>query len=352
MKLSISGLTKKDMGKFLPICNARSPLPILSNILLLAEGNNLTVLASNLEVVVKQRFDANITEPGTITVSGKKFIDIVDRLTSDPINIVSTEHSISIEQGNSKFKMPTLSADDFPAFAEFPGQEITLETGKLLDAVKKVSYAVSTDSSRFNLNCMLIEGNLFVATDGHRLAKNSNEFTIDTKILMPLVSCQAILKCFGSNDTCKLLVGEKFFTVESGDITLICRLADGDFPDYTRVIPAESGTVAVANTSELSQILKRVSPMAIQTDMGVTVSVNDNKLSISKESSLGSAEDCMDVVCSGNFEFIVNAKYLAECISNINDINTLVTFIKEGAPVLLTPEGDGNFMSLVMPMRK
>lgn len=352
MKISVSNFNKKSMSKFLPICNVRSPLPILSNLLLSANNNKLSIMAFNLEVSVKEEFDAEVIEPGSITVSGKKLSDIIDKLTSERIDIVSTEHTVTIEQGTSKFMLHTLSADDFPVIYEFPGQEITVETGILLDAVKKVSYAVSSDDSRFNLNAMFWDADKFVATDGHRLAKMELPFKIEGKALIPQVGCQSILKCLGANNTCKITVGEKFISITSGDVTLNCRMLDGDFPDYTRVIPTESGISLLANTNELTQVLKRVTPMAIQTDMGIKVVVSNNKLTVSKESSLGSAEDSMTVESDGDFDFIANAKYLTDCLANINTESTVMSFIKEGAPIVFKPEDNETFMSLVMPMRK
>ena len=352
MKLSIQTLDKKALSKFMPICNGRSPLPILSNLLLSANNDKLTVTASNLNVVIKQDFDATITEPGDTTVPGKKLYDIVDRLTGDDIQFVANDRNLTITQGASKFSLPVMSADDFPEFNAFPGQEISVTSNVLLEVIKKVSYAVSNDNSRFNLDNMLLEGNIAVATDGHRLAKMLTPFNFNTKILLPLVACQAILKSVAPNEDCKITISDKQLGVITGDVTLLCRLQDGDYPTWEKVIPTETGQVVTVKTSDIAQVLKRVSPMAVQTDMGITVLVNNNTLTMKKESAMGSAEDSIEIEGNASFEFIANAKYLADCLGNIDDETTKMSFVKDGAPIIFSPESNDSFINLVMPMRK
>ena len=352
MKIEIPKLAKKELNKFAMICNGRSPLPILANILIEAVDNKITLLATNLEVAVKQDFDATVIEPGKTTVLGKKLVDIIDRFGDEPILINTTDHNIEFEQGNTKFKLPTISPDDFPELGGYPVQEIEIEMSSLLQALKRVSYTASSDNSRYNLNNVLIENDVMVATDGHRLSKCTIPFKVEGRVLLPLVACQAIMKSFFDAGTCIFGYSEKWVTVSNGIITTYCRLPDGDYPDYTKVIPKESGIKAVVSKAEFLNSIKRVSSVLTPNDIGLNISVNNETVAITKQTEIGAASDSFSTLGLGEFSFIANSKYLNDCITNIESDNIVLEFVKEGAPVLFTPQNDNTHLSLVMPMRK
>lgn len=354
MKLEISTLNKKELAKFSGIANGRSPLPILSNLLLNAAGDKLTITATNLEVGVIHDFDATISEEGITTVACKGFVDIIDRLnTNEPIIITSTDRNINIQQGDSKFKLHTLSGDDYPETAVHDGQSIEIDQSLFFQAIKRVFYAASTDSSRFNLNTIFIDSDVMVATDGHRLSKSDLPFNINCKIMLPTLACNTITKAFQGTGPATLTISDKWAGVSTGDVKILTRLPDGEYPDWRKVITTDNQpSLALVARAELLKAIRRVAPLSTNHDMGVTVNVDNKLIKISKQSELGSGEDSVPCEYEGSFEFICNLKYIQEAVTNIESDNVLIGYAKDGAPVTITPEVDTSHFSLVMPMRK
>lgn len=352
MQLITTSLNKKDMGKFLGVANGKSPLPVLANLSLEADDNGLTILATNLESAVRQTFSAEVTEKGKALVSAKRFVDIVDRLSNDPIAIKMEGHSLQISQGESIFKLPTPSVDDFPEIRDILGQEFIVDQAMLCQAIKSVVYAASSDNSRFNLNTVLIDGKVIVATDGHRLSKNTVTFTSPTNLLIPSSSCYTLLKSFQGSGNCKVIVSEKWVRVEDDSVALSVRLTDGDYPQWQKVIPQEKGVSLRINKDEMLKSVKRILPLILPHDTGINVNISNNKLEISKTSEIGSATDSIPCEFSGDISFICNAKYLVECLSNIDAQEIILSYIKDGSPVIFSPISNESAIHLVMPMRK
>lgn len=354
MELSISSLSKKDLTKFQGITSGRVPIPILSNILIKTDGDNLILSATNLEVSISQTFKTDcVMKLGTTTVDCKKFTDIIDRLDKNtPITISATERMMSIEQGASKFSLHTLPFDDHPVTPDAVGEPFEIDQSMFFQALKRVMYAASTDTSRFNLNGVLIENNIMVATDGHRLSKSELPFNSPNKLLIPSSSCNTITKCFPGSGRLNVVIEEKRMLLKDNDVSVWVRFLDGDYPDYTRVIPSDPTTPALVNKDELLKSLKRVSSLISPHDTGINVLVSDNTFKLSKTSDIGAAEDSFPCEFTGEFAFIANVKYITEATSAIETDQIAVQFYKEGAPIVFKPEPENSHFSLVMPMRK
>lgn len=352
MKFSITGLSKRDLNKFLFIANTRSPLPILSNLLLSVSDGQLSITASNLETCVTGVFRCDTVEQdGSTTVDAKRFTDIIDRLDVYDLTIMENASRFTISQNTAKFQLNTITADDYPIINYDSLKEVDVVKQDFMDAIKKTVYAASDDSSRFNLNCVLLDNGKLVATDGHRLSTIDIAIDIDTKVLLPSQFCYSILKSFEGIGSLKFGVADKWAYVSDDTTRISTRLPDGDYPEYSRVIPNETVNEAVVVRKDLLQAIKRIIPLATQHNQGVEVSVKNNTLTIHKDSEIGSAVDSVDCEYDGEFEFICNIKYITDCINNIDTERVLIKFFDEGKPIVFLPDGTTH-LSLVMPMRK
>ncbi len=354
----LDGLTKT-----VPITEKRTPLPILSHLLINAAESRLVLTATDLEVGLKINCDATVQEPGMFAVPSKKSYEIVRELTPGQVTVKSTgDQRIQIEAGKSVFELAGMDASDYPAWTSAEEVETAqVEASRLLYMIEKTMFASSNDDSRFNLNGILFEQKdektKLVATDGHRLALINGELGVQLKsnLIVPrkgLVELKRLLESLKGEVS---LGFEKQNLVVSTDrLMMTVRLIDGDFPDYRKVIPEPSNTIVQAPHSQLMHTLRRVAILTSDRNKGVNVKVGPGKMELTTtHPDLGTARDVIDVEYSGEeFLLIVNAAYLIEAIGAIDTESVSIEFHEDGAPVILRPIPSKDYFNLVMPMRK
>ncbi|MFH1114906.1 MAG: DNA polymerase III subunit beta [Pseudomonadota bacterium] len=354
----LDGLTKT-----VPITEKRTPLPILSHILINASESRLVLTATDLEVGLRINCDATVQEPGMFAVPSKKMYEIVRELAPGQITVQSTkDRRIQIESGKSVFELAGMDASDYPAWTS--GEEVEtarVEASRLLYMIDKTMFASSNDDSRFNLNGILFERKddktKLVATDGHRLALIEGDLGVrlESSLIVPrkgLVELKRLLESLKE----EVSVGfeKKNLIVSTDRLMMTVRLIDGDFPDYRKVIPEHGTTVIQAPHSQLLHTLRRVAILTSDRNKGVNVNVSPGKMELTAtHPDLGTARDVIDVEYSGEeFFLIVNASYFIEAIGAIDTESVSIEFHEEGAPVILRPIPSKDYFNLVMPMRK
>ena len=236
------------------VVSTRTTLPILSNVLLRAEGGHVEFTATDLDVSVTCQVEAKVGTPGATTLPVKKLFGIVRELTGEIEIEVDEKNAASIRSGSSYFKIHGLNADEFPPLPKFKDdKKVTLPQANLRAMLKKTSFAVSTDESRYVLNGIFIslkEGKMtLVSTDGRRLAlvdeevdiseKSAGEFIVPAKAvneLNRLLQDKGQVEItFGENQASFALKDEKNATA-----LLITKLMEGNYPNYRQVIPGEA----------------------------------------------------------------------------------------------------------------
>ena len=198
----------------------------------------------------------------------------------------------------------------------------------------------------------------FVATDGHRLALVFEVALVlndDMKLMVPKKSMMAIRKFIDkTTNPVEVQIGKKHITISSDNSTLRCRLIDGDYPDYTKVIPSSAGQVATIDRVGLLRSLSMVRLMTSDRNRGVELVLGNDTLDISsKHPEMGTAQDSMPVQYEGPpLEILANVEYLIEGLNVIESEIVRLEYFKDGAPILFRPVGADNYFNLVMPMRK
>jgi len=357
-------LLTEGMSKIVSITERRSPLPILTHTLIEIKDSFLYMTATDLEVGIKVRYTCSNSSDGLATLPARKFLEIVKELTPGLVKVELEERfRVKITSGRSSFNLAGMDPADFPAWSNpevVETSEISCE--KLLHMLEKTLFASSNDDSRFNLNGILIEKienkTRFVATDGHRLA------LIDEEINIPLVS-KVIVPKKGLMELKRLLEGQRdnaeigfesknlFVKTEKGIMTI--RLIEGDYPDYTRVLPGEKTRTIISKRNLLLQSLKRMSILTSDRNKGVNIKITKNQIEFSvNHPDLGAASDTMELDYSGEeeIELIINVSYFIEAISNLDSETITIEYFKEGAPLKFTTGKDLNYFSIVMPMRR
>jgi DNA polymerase-3 subunit beta len=348
------------------VVSTRTTLPILSNVLMRASEGKVEFTATDLDVTVACSVEAKVSKAGATTVPVKKLFGIVRELNGGEIEIETDEKNVtSIRSGSSFFKIHGLAAEEFPPMPKFKDdKKVGLQQETVRAMLKKTSFAVSTDESRYVLNGIFIslkDGKMtLVATDGRRLAlvdeeveiseKSAGEFIVPAKAISELNRLlqdkgEVELK-FGENQSSFALKNEKGFSV-----LLITKLIEGNYPNYRQVIPGEAKERIPINREELLQALRRAEIMTSEKANSVKLTFGRNQLAITANSpEVGEARETLAVNYKGKEMAIAfNPRYLIDPLSALSEDEVFIELIDELSPGVL--KINGPFLYVVMPMR-
>ena len=360
----------KALQKVQGIVEKRTSMPILSNILIEAQGDTLEILATDLEVGLKGTYPAKVETDGRITVGAKKLYEIVKELPNQEITFISKENDwVEITCGKVRFNIVGLPSDEFPAVASVKdAQLLELEASLLRKMIEKTSYAICNDETKYNLNGIFTRveqtenGQVLkmVATDGHRLSIASGAFSGTANpellkgVILPKKGIYEIKKITDEGDGL-LQFGfvDSSAVLKKGDTTLVMRLVDGEFPDYTRVIPAANDQIVKAPREELIHAVRRMAILSSEKFKGIMLEIEGNGVKISSSNpELGDAMEELDVQYDGNpFSVRFNARYLLDVLMVSESQYVLMKFKNELSPSIVTPDSDDELLAVIMPMR-
>ena len=362
--LFLSGL-----GKIQGIVEKRHTIPILSNVLIEAKDNIITITATDLEVGLKSTYEAEILEEGKVTVSAKKLYEIIKELPDKEINFITKNNFwVEIKCGKSEFNLVGLSPEEFPKFPELNIEQNIINRNILSEMIEKTLFSISTDETKFNLTGIFIKskdknnGNnlVFVSTDGHRLSliERNIEYELDEKykegFILPKKGIIELKKLLDITDS-NIFTGiyDNNFTVKNENTTLIMRMVDGDFPDYERVIPEKCENVAIINKDLFLHALKRISILSSEKSKGIKINFKKDLVIISSSNpDIGDAKEEIDITYGGNEISIgFNAKYIIDILQVIKTENIIFNLKDNISPGRINPENDENHLSVIMPMR-
>jgi DNA polymerase-3 subunit beta len=341
-------------------------LPILSNVLLRAGDNKLEFTATDLDVTISCSVEAAVKKKGATTVPVKRLFGIVRELGNPEIELeVDEKNACSIRAGASFYKIHGLSADEFPPFHSVNNEKkITLPQEKFKGMLRKTSFAISTDESRYVLNGIFISLKehkmTMVATDGRRLAlvdeevdipeSSQGEFIIPTKTVNELTRLLTekgeIEISFNENQAAFTLKDEKGFT-----ILIISKLVEGNYPNYRQVIPSEAKERIALPREELLGAARRAQLMTSDKANSVKIAVGRNNLAITANSpEVGEGRESLAINYKGkDMAIAFNPAYLVEPLNALTEDEVFLELIDELSPGVL--KINGPFLYVVMPMR-
>lgn len=360
----------KPLQKVTGIVENRTTVPILSNVLIKNEDQNITFLATDLEIQVKSTIaDTSLldTEPFSLTVSAKKLQDILRSFPADAdVALVKNENKLQVKSRKSVFNLQTLPAEDFPRIPEEMEVEekITLKQRDLKHILQQVQFAIAQQDIRYYLNGLLfsIEGNSLkcVATDGHRLAYSAMQ--IDSSVtkrdhILPRKTILELIKQLQDNDEPVDIdfLSDKVRFSFSG-FTLISKVIDGKFPDYNRALPTQNNKQFVLNRQIFQQALQRAAILLHEKFRDVRLIILDNNLSIiCKNNEQEEAREDIEVdYTQEEINISFNVNYLLDVLSNVNTDNIHCAFSETNdatSSVLITLPDNEHFKYVVKPMR-
>ena len=355
------------------IVEVRHTLPILSNIVLSAENNELSLSSTNLDIFCSDKIDAEIVNSGEISVPAITFFEIVKRLPSGSDVILSMgdeDTELILKCGRSKFNLSTLKTEDFPILSDKDlSTNFVISADELSRMIDKTKFAISNEETRYYLNGIFFhkaESNSIkflraVATDGHRLAQydiplpqGADEIT---GIIIPKKTVFELRKVLDDADgDVSVSLNENKIKFSFNNLKIISKVIDGTFPDYTKVIPQNNDKKFKTNNSELKNAIDRVSAVAINEETkskAIKLTIENNKLNLSVESqSKGSAKEEIDI--SYNNEKVdigFNSRYLLDICNEVDGDEIDVNLLDSISPAIILDKTDENLFFVLMPMR-
>lgn len=348
------------------VVSTRTTLPILSNVLLRAEGKRLELVATDLDVTVASGVEANIQKPGATTVPVRRLVGIVRELTNPEIEMEVDEKNVTtIRSGSSFFKIRGLGAEEFPPLPTFKEEKkVALPQEKIRGMLKKTSFAISMDESRYVLNGIFIslkEHKLtMVATDGRRLAMVDEEVDVSQKsqgeFIVPAKAVNELNRLLQDKGELTLTYTENQAAFNLKDekgssILLITKLIEGNYPNYRQVIPSETKERISLGREEFMHALKRAEIMTSDKQNSVKLNFGKNSLAITANTpDIGEARETMAISYKGKEMAIAfNPGFLIEPLNALTNDEVFLELIDELSPGVLKIQGP--FLYVVMPMR-
>ncbi|MFN4154154.1 MAG: DNA polymerase III subunit beta [Paracoccaceae bacterium] len=371
MKLSIErGTLLKALAQAQSVVERRNTIPILANVLIEADGAQVSLRATDLDIEVVDRAPAMVERPGATTVSAVMLHEIVRKLPDGAlVNLTEDPASgrLSIMAGRSSFSLATLPKEDFPVMATSEySSNFAAKAPDLRRLFDKAKFAISTEETRYYLNGVYLhvatgeDGQVLraVATDGHRLAR------IDTAlpdgatgmpgVIVPRKTVNELRKLLDDDEAAiAVSVSETKIRFATPAITLTSKVIDGTFPDYTRVIPTGNTKRLEVDASEFAKAVDRVATVSSERSRAVKLSLDEDRLILSVNApDSGAAEEELAVAYSDErLEIGFNAKYLLEIASQVDRENAVFLFNSSGDPTLMREGNDTSAIYVVMPMR-
>ena len=341
----------------------KSSLSVLEGILCQA-ATGLSLTGYNMETAITYLIDAEVTDPGACILPAKLFGDIIRRLPEGPVTVVVDEfYKVSIRSGYASFTISAESADEYPELPDVgTGRAIRIPQSALKELIGGTIFAVSDNLSRpihtgvkFEVSDDTISA---VAVDGFRLARRTYHLDEATgrklSFVVPAQGLKEVEKILGDDEDVAFTLGSKHILFQMGGATLICRLLEGEFLDWRRVVPTNCPVKLVANVGELSSSVERVGLIVSEKYKSpVRCIFSHNELLMRTNTTIGAAEDKCSLAGDGKeLEIGFNVRYLADALKVVPSEEVTLELTNGLSPIVLTPVDDKyDFAYMVLPVR-
>ena len=360
----------KSLNHVHRVVERRNTIPILSNVLLNADGASLEMKATDLDLEVTEATPANVEQGGATTVPAHLLYDIVRKLTEGSEVMLKTDESggsMSVVSGRSNFKLQCLPQSDFPQLSAGSFSHIfRLDSTALKALIENTQFAISTEETRYYLNGIFMhtheEGGSLqmraVATDGHRLARAEIDAPAGSEgmpgIIIPRKTVSELQKLVDDPDvavTIELSDTKIRFTI--GSVVLTSKLIDGTFPDYERVIPSGNDKKLVVDRQSFAAAVDRVSTISSERGRAVKMSIAEGQvtLTVNNPDSGSATEEVAAEYSSDPIDIGFNAKYLLDVAAQLTGSEARFMLADAGSPTLIQDAADERTLYVLMPMR-
>tara|TARA_B100000575_G_C23088366_1_gene627362 strand:- start:149 stop:1264 length:1116 start_codon:yes stop_codon:yes gene_type:complete len=359
----------KTISHLQGIVDRKNSLPILSNILIEAKSNNLTLSSTDMDISITENISCDVLEEGSITINAQIIYDIIRKLDDgSEVEIISNDSKLlTVRANGSRFSLACLPKEDFPIIDDKNnGLKIKINSSIFYKLINKTKFAISNEETRYFLNGLYFniskENNknliTLVGTDGHRLAKFSTttEKIEDevSGVIIPKKTIYELGKLLSEiNREIEIDISSNKIIFYIDNVILISKLIDGNFPDYKRVIPVNNKNILEINRKDLLSAVDRVSTVINERSPVIKFKLLNNVLNlntINNENSTAT-EDVNTNYTGEDIEIGFNSKYIMDILNNLEDEKINISFKDNSSPIIATETTNPELVYVLMPMR-
>jgi DNA polymerase-3 subunit beta len=359
----------RELQLFQGIVERKNTIPILANVLMEAKGTEVRLLATDLEVGLRSKCEAQVSKSGSLTLPAKKFYEIIKSLPETEIRIAEDKGGVKVAADKFDSRMQTLPREDFPTLPDASGSapRATLPKAALKEMVAKTQFAITGEDTRYFLNGALFvlrtDSMNLVATDGHRLAlvtvprdAKGKSGADEVKAILPKKTLGELSRLLQESDAdIEYERGENHLFFRIGDRLLISRMIDGQFPAYERVIPKGNDKHIEFERDRLTNAVRRVALLSNERSRAVKFQIDKGKVEvISSSPDVGEAKEQLQVdYTGGSMQICFNAQYVLDFLSAVTTDVVSLDLKDEVSQAVMKPVGaEGyDYTYVIMPMR-
>jgi DNA polymerase-3 subunit beta len=359
----------KGLQRIQGVVDKKNTMPILSNMLLVADGKGVEIIATDLEIGLRGRYTAEVEKPGAVAVSAKKMFEIVRELPEEDIQIrVDEGNWVKIVSGHSQFKLVGLPKEEYPSMPDVAEEGmIAMDGDTLRDMIKKTLYAAGENDARYVLNGLFVhlspsKGGLnirMVGTDGHRLsmidrivdAKHKEESVIIPKKAM--MELRRLLEEDSSQGGFQIGLSKNHALFKRDGLVMVSKLIDGNYPNYQQVLPTQNTKKVSVSKDIFTHAVKRVSILSKEKTNAVKLQLEKDTLLLSTNNpEVGEANEELSIDYKGESISIgFNSRYLMDVLMAMDKETITLELNDSLSPCLVKEEGNDDYKCVVMPMR-
>lgn len=348
------------------VVEKRQTLPALANVLLVLQGNELSLTGTDLEVEIVGRIQLETAgDDGEITVPAKKLLDICRSLPEQSsIEFSFKEQKVLVKSGRSRFTLSSLPASEFPNIEQGENDlSFNCEQNEFRRLIERTSFAMAQQDVRYYLNGMLLEVKpdslRVVATDGHRLAMCTRQANVEMsdslkQAIIPRKGVLELSRLLNEPDkSVEIILGSNHIRAKTSAFIFTSKLVDGKFPDYQRVLPTGGDKVVFGNRDELKQAFARASILSNEKYRGIRFALSEGLLTVTANNpEQEEAEEQVAVDYAGDsIEVGFNVSYLQDVTNVVDSENIKITLADNNSSALIEEPSNSDSVYVVMPMR-
>lgn len=354
----------KPLQQVCAVLTSRPNIPVLNNVLLQIEGDNLSITGTDLEVELTTNAQLSVSmENGSYTIPAKKFLDICRSLPDNAeISVTFEQDRAIVQSGRSKFNLATLPAEEYPNLTDWKSEvDFSLDQSMLRRLIEATQFSMANQDARYFLNGMKFEteGNLLrtVATDGHRLAVCTLALEQDLQTHSVIVPRKGVLELVrlleASDEPARLQIGTNNLRIQLNNIVFTSKLIDGRFPDYRRVLPRNATQILEADWDVLRQSFFRAAILSNERFRSVRLQLSENQLTITASNPEQEvAEEIIDVSYTGEeMEVGFNVSYILDVLNTLKCQRVRMRLTDASSSCLIEDCEDNSAEYVIMPMR-
>lgn len=367
MKITVARQELLDtVNKVRSIVAAKTALPIMSHILMEAEGSLLRVTSTDLKMSIECSMDCTVEEPGSLTVSCQRLHSVLSELPESEVHLsLLTNNVVELECNGILTRLYSLSPDEFPPMRSFEGIEaLVFQQGVLKKLFMRTSFAICTDQSRYNLTGLLFQvhnGRLVVvATDGRRMSLAIEEEGIpsdaEIKVIIPSKVIHEMERLFGEEELVNVYIDESQAGFFFDNVRMFTSLIEGNFPNYEMVVPQKHDKEIICNTAKFMEVMRRTRTMTNNKFNSVRFKISSNAILFQVSTpEVGDYKEDMDIEYGGeDMEIAFNPDFILDVLRCVES-DKVCLILKDGnSPGVIKPYTDApldTYVNVIMPIR-